>query len=97
MRGTLDGGARPQKVHARRYRRVARAEKKTVRCDALHKEGFVYWLSCDPWGNIGVPAMKRDLQTIHEHKDRRNRLWIVLFVIAVVGLVLSDPFIMQVR
>ena len=41
--------------------------------------------------------MKRDLQIIHEHKDRRNLLWIVLFVIAVVGLVLSDPFVMQVR
>ena len=42
--------------------------------------------------------MKRDLQTIHEHEgERRNLLWTVLFVIAVVGLVLSDPFIMQVR
>ena len=41
--------------------------------------------------------MKRDLQTIHEHEERHNLLWIVLFVIAVVGLVLSDPFVMQVR
>jgi hypothetical protein len=41
--------------------------------------------------------MKRDLQTIHEHEEHRNLLWTVLFVIAVVGLVLSDPFVMQVR
>jgi len=48
-------------------------------------------------GNIGVPTMKRDLQIVHEHKDRRNLIWTVLFVITVMGLVLSDPFIMQVR
>ena len=42
--------------------------------------------------------MKRDLQTIHEYEgERRHLLWIVLFVIAVVALVLTDPFIMQVR
>ena len=41
--------------------------------------------------------MKRDIQTIHEHQEGRNLLWTVLFVIAVVGLVLSDAFIMQVR
>ena len=42
--------------------------------------------------------MKRDLQTIHEHEgEHRNLLWTIIFVIAVVGLVLSDPFIMQVR
>ena len=41
--------------------------------------------------------MKRNLQTIHEHVEGRNVLWNILFVIAVVGLVLSDPFIMQVR
>ena len=49
-------------------------------------------------GSSGVPAMKRDLQTIHEHEgEYRNLLWTIIFVIAVVGLVLSDPFIMQVR
>ena len=51
--------------------------------------------------------MKRDLQTIHDvdqleleimyEGEHRNLLWTILFVIAVVGLVLSDPFIMQVR
>jgi len=41
--------------------------------------------------------MKRDLQTFHEHEEGRNVLWNVLFVIAALGLVLSDPFIMQVR
>jgi hypothetical protein len=42
--------------------------------------------------------MKRDRQTIHEHEgERRHLLWTVLFVIAVVALVLSDPFIVQVR
>ena len=42
--------------------------------------------------------MKRDFQPIHEYDgERRHLLWTVLFVIAVVGLVLSDPFVMQVR
>jgi len=41
--------------------------------------------------------MKRHLPTVHEHEEGRNVLWNVLFVIAVLGLVLSDPFIMQLR
>jgi|KBSMisStaDraftv2_1062788.scaffolds.fasta_scaffold5148771_1 hypothetical protein len=41
--------------------------------------------------------MKRDLHTVYEHDQRRHLLWTVLFVIAVVGLVLSDPFIVQLR
>jgi hypothetical protein len=41
--------------------------------------------------------MKRDIQTIHEHQQGSNLVWTVLFVIAVLGLVLSDPFITQVR
>jgi hypothetical protein len=41
--------------------------------------------------------MKRNLQSIDDHEEGHNLLWTVLFVIAVIGLVLTDPFVMQVR